>query len=173
MSRVHGGGSVQIWACTDYNRVQLTPTLNHMDNEEYTSILGTWLLPVADTIGGPKWRFQHDNAEPHHRHGHDEFIEANQIRTVDHSALSPDLNVQENVWGMVVRVVYAEGRQYKTLAELREGIDRAFLEIDMQQVQRLSETMSDRVAEVLIRGGKATSYQYLRLRKMEVVSLYN
>ena len=35
---------------------------------------------------------------------------------------SPDLNPIENVWGILVRDVYADNRQYQTVEELKTAI---------------------------------------------------
>jgi transposase len=37
-------------------------------------------------------------------------------------AKSPDLNPIENVWGLLARRIYAQGRQYETQRELKMAI---------------------------------------------------
>jgi hypothetical protein len=41
---------------------------------------------------------------------------------MDWSALSPGLNPIENLWGILVRAVYADGKQYYTINDLKQAI---------------------------------------------------
>jgi hypothetical protein len=45
---------------------------------------------------------------------------------IDHPPVSPDLNPIENLWGIIVRNVYKDGRQYKAVNELSsfQGVGR-------------------------------------------------
>ena len=72
---------------------------------------------------------------------------------------SPDLNPIENVWGILVRDVYADNRQYQTVEELKTAIMGAWNRLPQETVNRLVESMRDRIFEVIQRSGKVTHYK--------------
>ena len=56
--------------------------------------------------------YMHDNAKPHVSKLTNEWLKDNNINVIDWPAYSPDLNPIENVWIILVRMVYANGKQY-------------------------------------------------------------
>jgi len=63
---------------------------------------------------------------------------------------SPDLNPTENLWGDMVRYVYAEGRQFHSIEGLKEAIVAALDEIPLDYLQNLVSSMIHRVSEIII-----------------------
>ena len=45
------------------------------------------------------------------------------VQVLPWTAKSPDLNIVENVWAMLVERVYGQGRQYITVKELQITLD--------------------------------------------------
>eukprot|EP00644_Phytophthora_capsici_P019735 jgi/Phyca11/132956/e_gw1.278.8.1 len=58
--------------------------------------------------------FQHDNASIHSSGATKTFLEEGNVTPMTWSAKSPDLNPIENLWGVLARAVYADGRQFQT-----------------------------------------------------------
>ena len=73
-------------------------------------------------------------------------------------ACSPDLNVIENVWGILARRVYANNRQFQSIRELRNAITTFWGEIDMNLLKKLVDSVPNRLFQVINRNGGPTDY---------------
>jgi transposase len=158
MSRQQGGGGVMVWAATGYNGVVWTFVEETMNSARYAEVLESYLLPYGHDLGGPNWIFQQDGAKVHTSHFMMDWFRTHNVRVLDWPSRSPDQNLQENVWGIIVRDVYNNNKQYNTVTELKTAIERAFNRIDMLQVQRLFYSMPDRLCELLLNNGGKTHY---------------
>ena len=78
-----------------------------------------------------------------------------EIKLLDWPAKSPDLSPIENVWGTLVREVYAGGRQFESLAELRAQVERSWEAVAATSLQKLYDDVSRRMVEVLYKKGGA------------------
>ena len=77
---------------------------------------------------------------------------------MDWPALSPDLNPIENLWGIVYRQVYSQGKQYESKVSLTGAIMKSWSEIDDQTVKSLIGSMKNCCIEVIAaKGGKTKS----------------
>lgn len=159
MSRVVGGGGVMLWACIGYGGVRWTEVHGRLKAADYTTdVLFVHLVPFGEQLGGPQWIFQQDNASIHEAAARQADFQEEIPRRLQWPSRSPDLNPTENLWGLIVKDVYAEGRQYDSVATLRKAINTAFERIDMQVVQRLIDSMSDRLFQVIKAQGGKTKY---------------
>jgi hypothetical protein len=159
MSRVHGGGSVMVWACSGYNGVRFVFVSGKMNAVEYKRMLKQQLLPFGAELGGPDWSFQQDNAPIHTAGCVARCLDKRNVNFIRNwPSRSPDLNLQENVWGIIARDVYAGGRQYNSVQELKAAIEQAFNRVDMMQIQHLFETMPNRIFDVIYSHGKPINY---------------
>lgn len=157
--RVHGGGSVMVWGCFGWGSgVRLTFVSSKMNTNDYTEMLAVEMVPFGNDLGGPNWVFQQDNA-PIHKAAVTRGWFANQgIQVLPWPSLSPDMNPMENVWGMLVRLIYAEGKQYESVEQLKSGISAAVNQIDPLDLQTLTESMPNRLIELLQKNGSWTHY---------------
>ncbi len=73
-------------------------------------------------------------------------------------ALSPDLNPIENLWAILVRKVYAGGRQFFNIQDLKAEITRRWKEIPLSTLVSLINSMPKRCIEVAVRNGSKTKY---------------
>nr|CAD2144563.1 unnamed protein product [Meloidogyne enterolobii] len=71
---------------------------------------------------------------------------------------SPDLSPIENVWSMLVRDIYAEGKQFGTVSELKVAISAAWGRLSQVKVAELIEGMDKRMLEVIRNNGGLTHY---------------
>lgn len=87
-----------------------------------------------------------------------DFLENRQIRVLPWPAQSPDLNPIENLWGIMSKVVYKDGKTYRTIDELWLAVQAAFEAISAQTLQNLYQSMYTRLVKVLESGGKRIKY---------------
>jgi len=156
--RVQGGGSLMIWGCFGMNGGRLAVVNGRMNAQMYTELLESELLPFGVDMGGENWVFQQDNAPIHDANLTHEWMLNEGIQVLPWPSCSPDLNPQENVWGILVRAVYAGGQQYSSVAQLHAAIDRAWNEIDVTVLQKLIQGMRRRLLKVVSKNGKSIGY---------------
>lgn len=159
MSRNFGGGSVMIWMGFSYKgTTPLCFITSRMNSTTYIELLEDALIEYGDEIAGPDWIFQHDNASIHASRATKSFLDERQIEVLDHPAVSPDMNPIENLWGIIARKVYANGRQFYSVAELKAQIKVSVREIPLKTLQSLIDSMPNRIFALIKANGKSTKY---------------
>lgn len=88
-----------------------------------------------------------------------EWFEERNIDLLDRYALSPDLNPIENCWDMLARTVYDDGKQYRSVEELKESIQACWSRLELQFLQNIVNSMPNRLRGVLVNEGVMTKYQ--------------
>jgi len=69
------------------------------------------------------------------------------------------LNPIENIWGILARKVYDNGRkQYATKEELEKVIFKNWKKIEAHQYKKVIKTMSKRCVQILNNDGKKIPY---------------
>lgn len=116
-----------------------------MDSQYYVDVLGSSSLPSADDMFGGDWIFQKDNAAVHSSNLIKSFLEANGIEVLDCPAKPLDLNTIENLWGQLVRCVYASGRQCYSVVELQDAIMNTWNSIDLHYIQSSHHSIPSRL----------------------------
>ena len=69
---------------------------------------------------------------------------------MDWPANQPDLNPMQNLWAILRRSVFAEGKQYTNITELEN--------IEVSTLQKLVGSMCDRAFMVVLKQGSFTMY---------------
>jgi transposase len=152
--RVQGGASVMTWGgFVTGGLTQLKIKQGRLNSKDYQDLLSDALLPRGVAIGGPGWIFQQDNAPIHVSHSSMQWLQEHGVRTINWPALSPDLNPIENIWGIMVRKVYANGRQFQNVTELKNAIIAAWGSIRRNLREKLSRSMHGRCIKVLQANG--------------------
>ena len=117
-------------------------------------LLDTHLLPFGETIGGPFWIFQQDNATIHVASSTWEWFLQYGVHVIDLPANSLDLNPMENLWAMLCRSVYADGKQYTNNTEMKVIIS-SWENIEVSTLQKLVGSMCDRAFKVVLKQGSS------------------
>jgi len=125
-----------------------------MNSQEYQEMLETQLIPYWQ----PEYLFQQDNASIHGSASTMEFLLNNGVQVMEWPACSPDLNPIENLWGILVRNVYCDNKQYETVEELKSAVLRAWSNVDGDCLGRLVESVPRRLIEVIKARGGQTHY---------------
>ena len=73
-------------------------------------------------------------------------------------ANSPDLNPMENLSGILCRSVYGDGKQYNNVGELRTSIISTWENVNVSVLQKLVNSMCDRVFKAVVKLGSFTGY---------------
>lgn len=95
--------------------------------------------------------FQQDNAAFHNSRETRTWLEKEKINVMNWPACSPDLNPIENLWGIIVRRVYIENKQYKSADALKTAILETYNGIDDSTLKNLIGSMKKRIYQVINR----------------------
>uniref|UniRef100_H3GUW3 Tc1-like transposase DDE domain-containing protein n=1 Tax=Phytophthora ramorum TaxID=164328 RepID=H3GUW3_PHYRM len=117
-----------------------------------------YMLPFAHLHHGVDYIYQQDNASIHRSKFTTAFFEEEDIRVLDWPVRSPDLNPIENVWAMMDQIVYHNGKQYDSVAELTAAIYAAWETVDLTYLRKLIDSMPRRCIEVISKQGNTTHY---------------
>lgn len=154
-----GGGSLMVWAAFGFQgKVNIAFPSGRMNAINYQDLLEENLLPFAEEIGGPYWMFQQDNASIHTANSTWEWFLNNGVHVIPWPSVSPDLNPMENVWSLLVREIYANGKQYATISELKASIISHWKNIAQNTLKSLVRSMPNRVFTLIRKSGAYTGY---------------
>ena len=157
--RHSGGGSVMIWAC--FSSEVISPVVfieGRQNSDKYITTLQNNLLPFIAQHHPHSSIFMQDGASIHRSVKTMEWLKNSSIEVLDWPAKSPDMNPIENLWGIVARQIYCNGRQFSTLENLIDAILEAWNAIPASTLASLVNSMPNRIAELLIQQGKQTRY---------------
>ena len=111
-----GGGSIMLWGSISYNgALSLVKISGHQNATNYVELLDQELGVMNDKLGDGSWIFQQDNAPIHTAKIAKEWFTNKNVTVLQWPAKSPDLNIIENVWGHLSRVLYENVKQYDSL----------------------------------------------------------
>ncbi len=158
--RGFGGGSVMVWAgFSAFGKITpLVFVTYRMNSKDYQNVLENNLLPYMRRFPSIRFIYQQDNARIHVSTDTEGWLKKKKVSTLDWPARSSDLNPMENLWGILVRDVYADCRQYGNVNQLKEAIQRAWDRVPLDQLSRLVKSMPNRMIQVIERHGKVTDY---------------
>lgn len=161
-SRHSGGGGIMVWAAVSAKgKTDLFIVDGTLNKEKYTGILETVMLPFAhDKYGTRKkdFRFMQDNASVHTARHCKAWFKQHKVNVLPWPALSPDLNPIENVWGVLAKAVYANGRQFKSVQELKTVVLQKWEDISDDLVRHFINSMPQRCLKVIKADGKKIKY---------------
>ena len=80
------------------------------------------------------------------------------VRTIGWPAKSPDLNIIENIWGIMAHRVYLRQRQFHTVEQLKEVIEDVWATNNGELLQKLYRSIPRRILALLDGRGRATKY---------------
>lgn len=161
--RNFGGGSVMVWGAFHYDGKLplcfITTRMNsNLYNEMLEDVLVNFYEEQKDVNGREDFIFQQDNASIHVSKQSTEWFRQKNIPLLDWPACSPDCNPIKNLWGVLAGKVYANGRQFGTVLELKLCIKECWREIGQDLLRNLATSMPKRIFEVIKNQGGHTKY---------------
>lgn len=158
-SRNFGGGSLMVWgAFSGVGKLELAFVSCRMTSQDYVKVLTDHLLPFRQRFRRIKFIFQQDNAPIHVSNVTMNWFQAKNVDVMSWPARSPDLNPMENVWGIIVRRVYENNRQFETIEELKCEILKAWRELAPNILENLVNSMENRIYTVIRKNGGQINY---------------
>lgn len=139
-------------------KLNLAFTSCKMNSADYMEVLNSCLLPFKAKYRRKKFVFQQDNASIHTSSATKAWFDSRKIELLWWPARSPDLNPVENIWGILVRRIYADGKQYNSVAELKVAVSEAWENFEMGIIKNLVGSMPNRIFQVIERAGGPTDY---------------
>lgn len=159
MSRQMGGGSVMVWAgFSAQGKTDIVFVHSRMNSEKYKNLLKDQLATYGELLCGENYTFQHDNAPIHASHATKKWLSEQSINVLPWPSRSPDLNPIENLWGILARAVYRNGRQFICVEDLKNAVKRAWEELSCDILLQLIESMPNRIFNVIKNNGGSTKY---------------
>ena len=124
------------------------------DSVRYTDMLEECLVPFMQ----PEWEFMQDNASIHRSKHTKQWLKEMNMTILEWPANSPDLNPIENLWGILTRAVFENGRQLKKKEELQTEVLKQWDLIREENLTSLVKSMPDRIIDVISGKGSNTKY---------------
>lgn len=153
------GGSVMVWAGVSYNT--MTPLVivrGTLTAERYVNeILEPHVLPMRRQMGENRFILMQDNARPHTAIRTRNFLLINNVTTINHPPMSPDLNPIEHVWDMLGRRLRRDYPQLHNLEQLTQALLQCWQGIMQRDIQRCIN-MRERLEAVIRNRGGNTRY---------------
>lgn len=115
------------------------------------------MIPYADYVG-PNFLFMHDNARAHAAGIVREYLRDVNITVMDWPARSPDMNPIEHMWDELKRRVRARQPVAQTMQELKTAIEEEWEMIPQNFIERLINSMPNRMRAVVDAYGGNTRY---------------
>jgi hypothetical protein len=146
---------VMVWGCiSSQGLLHMERIRGTVTAASYTAMLLGSAVASINRAHGTDFTFQQDNASPHRATSTVSALTEAGIKLLEWPALSPDLNPIENLWSMLVRKIYDEGRSYHSDDELWGGIQAAARTVTVEEVRTLISSMPGRLVTLLKHQGK-------------------
>ena len=149
-----GGGKIMVWGYIQYEGVQeICRVEGNINSLKYQEVLATSYIPNHKR----GQILQQDGAPSHTSISTSKFLKAKKIKVLqDWPAQSPDMNIIEHVWGRMKEEAWKT--KPKNLDELWEACKTAFFAIPDDFINKLYESLSNRMDAVLQAHGSHTKY---------------
>ena len=156
-----GGGFLMVWECMGWNGVGILAEVEgRMNAEQYVSILEDNLLPSMENSGIPEESiiFQQNNDPKHFFKRAQNWFKTEGIRLLDWPAQSPDLSPIEHLWQHLKKRLNSYERPAKGVWKFWERIEAEWGKIEIEECQKLIESMPRRLEAVIQAKGGHTKY---------------
>ena len=129
-----------------------------MNSVRYINLIEEQINNHAERISGTDYIFQQDTVSAHTSRLVQSYFNENNISILPWPARFPDLNIIENCWVELVHGVYANGKQYQHVQQLKNVIVREWDTLSQNYIQKLYKSIPNRTIEVIENKGRCTHY---------------
>uniref|UniRef100_A0A8C4HES9 Transposase n=1 Tax=Dicentrarchus labrax TaxID=13489 RepID=A0A8C4HES9_DICLA len=149
-----GGGKIMVWGYIQYGGVrEICRVEGNINSLKCQEVLATSYIPNHKR----GQILQQDGAPSHTSISTSKFLKAKKIKVLqDWPAQSPDMNIIDHVWGRMKEEAWKA--KPKNLDELWEACKTAFFAIPDDFINKLYESLSNRMDAVLQAHGSHTRY---------------
>jgi hypothetical protein len=157
----HGGGKVTIWGMvTSVGVGHIVRIEGNLNKDLYVEIL------EDDALGSfhdlhldyHDYYFQQDNDPKHTSKVVQAWFQKNDVDLLPWPPNSPDINIAENLWDHLDRLIRARQPQPKSEEDLWIALQEEWYRIDIQFIHKLYDSLPQRVAAVYHASGGNTRY---------------
>ena len=90
--------------------------------------------------------------------GFKNWIAAIKVQALSCPAKTSGFNIMGNMWAMLFRLIYASGKQFESLIELRKASNNSRGGFFLTEIQTLYDSLPNRIFEVIKSNGKSIFY---------------
>lgn len=148
-----------IWeAIVSKGVVDLKVSKGRQNLKKYLEILKTAKIRIFDVIKDNEWIFQQDNVAIYTAKLIKTWFEEQEITCLQWPALSPDINIIENVWAYLSRKVYMNNRQFSSEEELINTIQKEWNGISLDYIKILYKSSPNHISRIINNNDGCTKY---------------
>ncbi|VDO68726.1 unnamed protein product [Haemonchus placei] len=92
-----------------------------MDSDDFEKVLQWYLVAFLSRRRGPDYAFQQVSVANHVIRSTKDWFLSRNFEVLTWPARSPDLNLVENLWRIIVKKTYANDRQFQRIEELMQA----------------------------------------------------
>lgn len=162
VKRQMGGGGIMVWGMTLPNgEIYVEKLEGKVDSIKYISLLKYKVKPhLILKYPNNNFLFQQDNCKIHISKATTQYLKSAQINTFEWPSMSPDMNIQENIWQLISEIVYDQ-QQYNDNDLLWEAIKKAVNEINSNKkdmIKNIYTKYNSRLLKVIDNKGNEIPY---------------
>ena len=146
---------IMVWAGITYSKeIYVVQMDRSITRKNYKEMLEAVIFHPENTDLPEKFIFQQDNVPAHKAHITRDFLESWKIPVLDWPPYSPDLNIIENLWGIVSTKVYEGGKEYQNSSDLWSAVSEQLLAISPEVIRNLYNSIPGRLMKVIELNGE-------------------
>lgn len=162
IKRQMGGGGIMVWGMTlPSGEIYVRKLEGKVDSDKYISLIKHHVKPYLKSVfKDQKYIFQQDGCSIHTSKKTTTYLKSAKIDTLEWPSMSPDLNIQENIWKMLSDVVYDQ-KQFYSADLLWKAIEEAVLVINTSKketIKSIYENYNSRLLKVIDNKGNDIPY---------------